>query len=185
MRSSLQREAGSQKLGPVSEVKIELVKSPGSAVAEELDGGGAEPLHRSRPSLCCKTFIIHHFLVVVVNEVGLGADKLSLLLFPHLELFSFRSRSLGPHCSEHSALLIVSKETCRVCGCLGALAAVPVVENNRFCLFIWSLYFSRLSVVGFGEEVCGVQQGINSPRALWVGLLSCENNSVKIGSGGK
>lgn len=71
--------------------------------AEELDGGGAEPLHPSRPSLCCKTFIIHHFLVVVVNEVGLGADKLSL------RLFLLSSFSLRPHSSKHSALLIVSK----------------------------------------------------------------------------
>lgn len=77
MRSSLQREAGSQKLGPVREVKIELVRSPGSAVAGELEGGGAEPLHPSRSSLSYKTFILHHFPVVVVNEVSLGVDKLS------------------------------------------------------------------------------------------------------------
>lgn len=102
-----------------------------------------------------------------------GADKLLRRLFLHLELFGFRSRSLGAHCSEHSALLIVSKGIVPSVWCLRALAAVPLPENHHFCLFSWSLYFSRLCL----EGVCGTQQSIQSLMALWVGRLSWENNS--------
>lgn len=111
--------------------------------------------------------------MVVNGREFRGQIKLLRRLFLHLEFFSFRSRSFSPHCSEHSAPLIVSKGIVPSVRCLGALAAVRLPENHHFCLFSCSLYFSRLCL----EGVCGVQQSIPSPRALWVDRLTWENNS--------